>query len=90
MDPNYPPRAYFTDFNPESFNIRFTHWFSPPDYWQHYAFCESVNLKILRAFEEQGIQLSLPLRHSYWKTDDQQGPLEIKLHRDSDDSTPSS
>jgi MscS family membrane protein len=87
MDPDLPPRVYFTDFNPQSFNICFIHWFTPPDLWKHHAFCERVNLQICRAFEEQGIQFSLPERHSYWKTDDQQGPLEITLHRDSDEAT---
>jgi MscS family membrane protein len=81
MDPEFPPRVYFTDFNPESFNIRFIHWFTPPDFWRHYAFCERVNLEIFRAFEEQGIQFSLPQRHSYWKTDAQQGPLEVTVKK---------
>jgi MscS family membrane protein len=88
MDPDYPPRVFFTDFNPESFNIRFIHWYAPPDLWKYYAFCETVNLRIFRAFEEQGIQFSLPQRHSYWKTDDQQGPLELTLHHDSDPTKP--
>jgi MscS family membrane protein len=79
MDPEFPPRVYFTEFKPESFNIRFIHWFTPPNLWQHYAFCESVNLKIFRAFEEHGIQFSLPLRHTYWKHDDKQGPLAVTL-----------
>jgi small-conductance mechanosensitive channel len=30
----------------------------------------------------EGIQFSLPLRHSYWKQDDQQGPLDVNLVRD--------
>jgi MscS family membrane protein len=86
MDPELPPRVFFTDFNPESFNIRFIHWYAPPDFWKYYAFCEKVNLQIFRAFEDEGIQFSLPRRHSYWKTDNQQGPLEIALHRDSGES----
>jgi MscS family membrane protein len=81
MNPKFPPRVYFTDINPDAFNIRLIHWFTPPDLWQHYAFCEQVNLKIFRAFEEDGIQFSLPLRHSYWKHDGEQGPLEVVLNR---------
>ena len=79
MDPEYPPRVYFNEFEPDAFNIHLIYWFTPPDLWSYHAFSEKVNLQILRAFEENGIQLSLPLRHSYWKTDDSQGPLEIKL-----------
>ena len=79
MDPEYPPRVYFNEFNPDSFNIHVIYWYTPPDLWSYYAFCEKVNLQIFRAFEKHGIQFSLPLRHSYWKHDDQQGPLEVKL-----------
>lgn len=82
MDPDFPPRVYFTDFNPDAFNIRLIHWFAPPNLWQYYAFCEAVNLKIFRAFEENGIQFSLPQRHSYWATDGEQGPFEVTLKKD--------
>jgi len=77
MDSKFPPRVYFTEFNPDSFNIRFIHWFTPPDPWQYYAFCEQVNLQIFRAFEEDEIQFSLPFRHSYWAKDNEQSPLEV-------------
>ena len=86
MELDLPPRVYFTDFNPESFNIRFIYWFAPADFWKYYAFCERVNLEIFRGFEEQGIQFSLPQRHSYWKTDNQQGPFEVTLDRDDGES----
>ncbi len=79
MDPDFPPRVYFNEFNPDSFNVRIYYWYTPPDRWDYYAFCEKVNLAIFRAFEDHGIQFSLPFRHSYWKQDDQQGPLEVTL-----------
>lgn len=79
MDPEYPPRVHFNEFNPDSFNIRFIYWYTPPDLWSYYAFCEKVNLEIFRAFEDHGIQFSLPLRHSYWKHDDEQGPLDVTV-----------
>lgn len=79
MDPEFPPRVYFTEFNPDSFNIRFLYWYTPPNLWQYYAFSEKVNLEIFKAFEDRGIQFSLPLRHTYWKHDDEQGPLEVTL-----------
>ena len=44
---------------------------------------EQINLKIMQVFKEQGIQFSLPFRHTYWQHDDEQGPLEIKLVTDS-------
>lgn len=79
MDPESPPRAFFNEYNPDSFNIRIIYWHVPPDLWSYYESCERVNLAIFEAFEKLGIQLSLPIRHSYWKTDDAQGPLEVTL-----------
>ncbi len=79
MDPDFPPRVYFNDINSDSFNIRFCYCFGPPDMWKSFAMSERVNLAIFRAFERHGIQFSLPMRHSHWKHDDQQGPLEVAL-----------
>jgi MscS family membrane protein len=79
MDPEFPPRVNFTEFNPDSFNIRIMCWYTPPDFWRHGEFCEEVNLEILKALEERGIQLSLPIRQTYWKHDAEQGPLEITI-----------
>jgi MscS family membrane protein len=84
MDPEFPPRAYFNEFNPDSFNIRFIYWYTPPDFWRYYAFCEKVNLEIFRIFEERGIRFSLPLRLTYWKHDAEQGPLEVTLKKELD------
>ena len=55
MDSNFPPRIYFDEFNPDSFNIRITYWYTPPDYWDFLAFSQKVNFEICRTFEEQGI-----------------------------------
>lgn len=79
MNADFPPRVFFNDFNSDSFNIRILCWFFPPNIWDYYAFCERLNLDICQAFEEQGIQFSLPMRHSYWKKDNKQGPLEVTM-----------
>ena len=55
------------------------YWYSPPDLWRYYAFSEKVNLEIFAAFEQHGIQFSLPMRHTYWKHDNQQGPLDVAI-----------
>ncbi len=81
MDPNFPPRVYFKEFGSDAFLIQLTYWFTPPDLWEFLAFSEKLNLEIFRAFEQHGIQFSLPFRHTYWKHDDEQGPLEITLER---------
>ena len=79
MDPDFPPRVFFTEFAAEAFELRFMFWYTPPDRWAFHAFSEKVNLEIFHAFEQRGIQFSLPLRHSYWKHDDEQGPLDVAM-----------
>jgi MscS family membrane protein len=81
MDPEFPPRVYFEDFAPEAFTIRMIYWYTPPDLWSYMAFNEQINLAIFEAFEQYGIQFSLPFRHTYWKKDDEQGPLDITVDR---------
>ena len=46
------------------------------------AFSERLNFEIFHAFEEQGIPFSLPVRHSYWKSDREQGPFDVRLLSD--------
>jgi MscS family membrane protein len=87
MDPEFPPRVYFKEFGPDAFIIQLTYWYTPPDLWEFLAFSERLNLEIFKAFEQHGIQLSLPFRHTYWKHDDQQGPLEVTLQRQPDERT---
>ena len=79
MLPDRPPRVHFTDFRPDGFDIQFVYWYQPADWWAFREFSEKVNLEIFRQFEEQGIQFSLPLRHTCWKHDDVQGPLDVRL-----------
>jgi MscS family membrane protein len=80
MVPTLPPRVHLNAFNPDSFNIRVMYWYSPPDIPKFNEFAEHVNLAIMRAFEQHGIQFSLPFRHTYWRTDDQQGPLDVVVN----------
>ncbi|MBT4864884.1 MAG: mechanosensitive ion channel family protein, partial [Planctomycetaceae bacterium] len=79
MVPEHPPRVFFDDFTATAFRIRFIYWYGPPNYWDFKAFSEKVNFEIFREFEANGIQFSLPFRHSYWKTDDEQGPMDLSI-----------
>lgn len=79
MDPEFPPRIYFNEFNPDSFNIRLIYWYSPPNYWDFLEFSQQLNIRICRAFEEQGIPFSLPLRVAHTSVDSQEKPLQVKL-----------
>ena len=72
-----PPRVNFTEFNSDSFNIRVTFCYLTREMSEFREASENINLEIMRAFEKHGIQFSLPFRHSYWKTDDEQGPMDV-------------
>jgi MscS family membrane protein len=60
MIPELPPRIYFNEFNPDSFNLFVMYWFTPPRRWQFHEFNQRVNLEILRRFEAEGISFALP------------------------------
>jgi small-conductance mechanosensitive channel len=88
MDPKYPPRVHFAEINPTAFKIQFYFWYTPVDFWKFRDFSEKVNLLIFHEFEREGIQFSLPFRHTYWKFDDEQGPVDVRiLHSGADSGT---
>jgi MscS family membrane protein len=83
MDPDFPPRAYFNEFNDASLNIMMIYWYHPADYWSFVSFSERVNLEIMRAFEAEGIEFAFPTTTTYLAHDDKR-PLNIQLSGDSD------
>ncbi|NVM27145.1 MAG: mechanosensitive ion channel family protein [Desulfobacterales bacterium] len=81
MDPDFPPRVYFNEFNDASLNILMIYWYFPPNYWDFLAFNERVNLQIMRAFEAEGIQFAFPTTTAYLAQDDRR-PLSITISSD--------
>jgi MscS family membrane protein len=79
MDPERAPQVFFDEFNDDSFNIRLSYWYHLDEYWDFVAFNEKVNFEIFRAFEDHGIQFSLPFRVTYWAKDSEQRPLEVEM-----------
>ncbi len=79
MDPDFPPRVYFFDFGDRSFIIRVFYWYKPPNYWDYLAFSEKVNLALFRAFEDQGIQFSLPSKITHTSLESEAEPVEVTL-----------
>jgi len=79
MIPEFPPRVYFNEFNGDSFNLRILYWYSPPNYWDFLEFTQKLNIEICRAFEEQGIQFSLPMRVAPTSTDGQEQPVKVQI-----------
>jgi len=82
MDPDYPPQVFFNEFNDTSLNIAMFYWFHPPDYWEATRFAEQVNLRIMRAFEAEGIEFAFPTTTTYLAQDDRR-PLNITLSKNS-------
>ena len=78
MHPDYPPRVYFNEFNDTSLNIVMIYWYHPPNYWDFMEFSERVNLKIMRAFEAEGIEFAFPTTTTYLAQDDRR-PLTINV-----------
>jgi MscS family membrane protein len=78
MDPDFPPRVFFNDFNRDSFNIRMILWFHPPAYWDFLAFSQAVNQRIVEAFEAEGIRFALPATATYL-AQDQDRPLQFDM-----------
>jgi MscS family membrane protein len=81
MHPNFPPRVYFGEFNEASLDIMMIYWFHPNDYWAFMEFTETVNLKIMRAFEAEGIEFAFPTTTAYLAQDNRR-PLHIKISED--------
>ena len=78
MFPEYPPRAYFNEYDPYSLNILVLYWYHPADYWGYMKFSQWVNLEIAREFEKEGIQFAFPTSTTYLSQDEGQ-PLHISL-----------
>jgi len=70
MKPDFPPRVFFNEFNAASLNIIVIYWYHPPEYWEFLRFSQKVNLQIMRAFEEEGIEFAFPTQTLYLANDD--------------------
>ncbi len=65
MNPEFPPRVFFNEFNDSSLDLMFIYWYHPPDYWAYCAFSERINMEILRRFNEEGIDFAFPTHTVY-------------------------
>ena len=52
------------------------YWYHPPEFWDFYAFTQTVNLQIVREFEKEGIEFAFPTTTNYLTQADGQ-PLHI-------------
>ncbi len=70
----FPPRVSFNNFNADSLNISVAYWYQlnlgdenaqPRDWWTFNAQSEEFNLKLLRAFNQAGIDFAFPTQTVY-------------------------
>ena len=78
MHPDFPPRVFFNEFNDASLNILMLYWYHPNDYWAYCAFTEKVNIRIMEAFEAEGIEFAFPTTTTYLAQDDRR-PLHVRF-----------
>ena len=60
MDPDFPPRVFFTDFDDSAMVIQVIYWYHPADYLAYCRFNEQVHLRILAEFNRAGIEFAFP------------------------------
>ncbi|UCD56893.1 MAG: mechanosensitive ion channel family protein, partial [Candidatus Hydrogenedentota bacterium] len=82
MDPAFPPKAYFNEFNPASLNILVLYWYHPADYWRFMEFSQRVNMQIMEEFEKEGIKFAFPTTTTYLTQEDGQ-PFNVSMLPDS-------
>lgn len=80
MNPDFPPRVYFSDFNADSLNILVIYWYHPPDYWAYMAFTERFNKEVFRRFNEEGIEFAFPTQTLYLAGDNAR-PITIGVEQ---------
>ncbi len=81
MDPEFPPRVFFNEFNSDSLNILVIYWYHPPDYWNFMQFSQKVNFEILNQFNSEGIDFAFPTQTLHLAGDEKY-PLNIDIRGD--------
>jgi len=81
MNPEFPPRVFFNEFNSDSLNILVIYWYHPPEYWDFMRFSEKVNIEILNRFNSEGIDFAFPTQTLYL-AGDKKRPFNIDFSGD--------
>lgn len=78
----YPPRAYFNDYNADSLNIIVIYWFFPPAYWDYLEHAQKFNLRLFEEFEKAGIEFAFPTQTLFLAGDPKRQLTMQMLNRD--------
>jgi MscS family membrane protein len=63
------------------------YWYHPPERWAFHAFSETFNLAVLRAFEKEEIQFSLPWRVAHTSLWSEKEPIDLRIVEQGDGGT---
>ena len=74
--PDFPPRVFFNDFNPASFNILVIYWYHPPEYWDYLEHAHWINVQIAERFKDEGIDFAFPTQTLHLAGDEKR-PLTV-------------
>ena len=70
MNPGFPPRVFFNQYNESSLNILAIYWYHPPEYWKYLEHAERVNIELFRRYNDSGIEFAFPTRTLYMANDE--------------------
>ncbi|WP_372795695.1 mechanosensitive ion channel family protein [Pontiella sp.] len=60
MTPEFPPRAWLSEFGSDHLELKMIYWYHPPNYWDFTAHADRVNREILSRFRKAGLSIALP------------------------------
>lgn len=82
--PDFPPRVYFNNLNPDSLNILVIYWYSPPQTWDFLEHANWINVQIMERFAAEGIEFAFPTQTLHL-SGDKDHPLTVDQRWTGDD-----
>jgi len=76
MDPEFPPRVFFNEFQDCALNLFCIYWYHPADWWAYNELTERINLEILERFNASGIDFAFPTQTLHLAGDPSR-PLDV-------------
>jgi MscS family membrane protein len=91
---NFPPRIAFDGLNADSLNIKAYYWYQlnkDPNrgYWTYLDHCQTVNDRVVKRFEDAGIEFAFPTQTLYLAGDEKRRLTVHQASEDGQDGQPS-
>ena len=78
----FPPRVYFSDLASSSLNLKVFYWYYPNDYWAYMEHAQNFNRKLLRGFNDAGIDFAFPTQTLHLRPDNPRAAIPLRLVQD--------